>query len=292
MLAMTSLLASAAAAAPSIELSGWSYQWERAAPAGPDGPSTVPARVDSGAWSALADPADPRIARAVRCSGCGPHSRMAARADPVVLIPKVLVAMQAYVDGRRSTQSPISTRRADLRSTQSPSRAVRDVITLRIFSTFTKIGLGKGRPRGSRAALLTELVRRDLPRLILVAFFALVAIGLVLLSIRGRRTSTTTCALFSAASPSGRSSTPRPRRSTSPTRPSGTGCRSFRYRPVLGLSIFVDGSSGRDPSALSMDPAHLRLLLGGGRPADRSADRPPTDRPAHSRGEPDLLLTR
>lgn len=97
--------------------------------------------------------------------------------DPVVLVPRAYVAFTAYVDGTRVVGLDDYHRAVGVPFhviPLPPTPGARVTVVLRIYSSYTQVGLGEAAHLGDRSTLLAGLVRRDMPRL---------SLGLVLLAL-------------------------------------------------------------------------------------------------------------
>lgn len=118
------------------------------------------------------------------------HVRWTALRDPVLLVPRAYVTFAAYVDGRRVLDA------SDYRAASGvpfyvvplPADAHGEAsVLLRVSSRYTQVGVPEGAYVGDRSALLSALVRRDAPRLVLAITMIAIGLGALLFALRGRQ---------------------------------------------------------------------------------------------------------
>ena len=179
------LLTGCAGSAPGEPLT----EWERAEAPRPaaEAPASVPEELE---WRAVADADDlvfPVGERALWLRArtrCAPDHR-----DPVVFLPKTYVAVVAYGRGRRVSE-PVSYRYASGTPWYVvPIDCEAGRITFRLESRYTQIGFPEHPRIGERAELITALLPRDAPRIVLAVLFLLVGLvaGVISIGSRERR---------------------------------------------------------------------------------------------------------
>jgi signal transduction histidine kinase len=121
--------------------------------------------------------------------------------DPVVLVPRAYVAFAAYVDGTQVAALDDYHRAVGVPFhviPLPPTPGARVTVVLRIYSSYTQVGLGEPARIGDRSTLLAGLVRRDMPRLSLgLVLLALGALALLFALQPRERRSLLAIALFS-----------------------------------------------------------------------------------------------
>jgi signal transduction histidine kinase len=143
-----------------------------------------------------------------RASGAEPvevwyRTRLAVPAgrDPVLLLPRVYVALAAYVDGRRvyALDTYEQARGSSFHLLQlPPGRQVE--VTLRVVSRYTQVGLPVTPRLGERATLIQALVAKDAPRTALgLALWTVGLASLLLAATRRERDQWLGVAMFSLA---------------------------------------------------------------------------------------------
>ncbi len=159
--------------------------WEAA------GPEAAPLAAPSALPSLALRPIDAPI---VRTDGTTQALWLRARVsprglrDPVVLVPRAYVALDAWVDGERvlRTSSYREASGVPFRFVPLP-RSEGDVeVVLRVASRYTQVGLPEGARVGERAELLAALVRRDAPRTALAVSALAIGLGALAFVLRGR----------------------------------------------------------------------------------------------------------